>query len=69
MTRQEAKQKLQQDHKITHEYFTDGEYIHLQNGVEHFEDGIPVPKEWWDLNEFTEDGWRIFKTKDSVTVE
>lgn len=60
MTKQEAKQKLQEGHKITHTYFTNEEYIHLINGTEYFEDGVKVPNIWWNKN-YLLDGWRIFQ--------
>lgn len=58
MTKEEAKQALQEGKKITHTYFMNTEFIHLVNGIEYFEDGVKVPAYWWS-GVYLLDGWSI----------
>lgn len=61
MTKEEAIIALTQGKVITHEYFGKEEYIHLVNNKHYFEDGVQVPKEWWNKG-YLSDNWSIYKS-------
>lgn len=60
MTREQAKQALKDGYKITHQYFTEDEYVGLFDGIICDENNIPRLMFWehrvgsgWD------EGWEI----------
>ena len=63
MTREEALEKMKQGFKITNEYFTSEEYLHMVDGVIRSEDGYNFD-EWFYFPRLSEtwkyDGWRLF---------
>lgn len=62
MTREEARKMIREGHKLTNNYFSPEEYVHLVKGVETFEDGVKVPHWWWE-KDFVADGWRRWEEK------
>jgi len=68
MTREEAISICRSGKKITHEYFSDDEFVEYSGGQFFTEDGYPMGQLW---NEFWtirtggcwENGWSIFETK------
>lgn len=69
MTREEAILKLQQGFKITHQYFTNDEFVYQPNpriSIYKFEDGAEQnAKDFWDLrvDVFWNYGWEIFNNQ------
>ena len=64
MTKQEAIQSMEEGYKVTHEYFTDEEWMKLRNGVYIFEDGVKcTPNEFWKHRqaEWYNEGWSIYE--------
>ena len=67
MLLQEAKKLAQQGVRVTHEYFTDDEWMIMEGNLIQFEDGVQI-----FFNEFTEgkdylkDGWSLYKFKNYV---
>ena len=61
MTLQEAKELAQQGIKVTHEYFTDNEYMYMQGNVIIFEDDVEIFfDEWTKDKPYLLEGWSIF---------
>jgi len=69
MTRAEALQAMIDGHKVTHEYFTDDEFIYMKGQNIWSEDGYnfgTVYAEFWQTksdNPCFGDGWSIYKEK------
>lgn len=64
MTKQEAKQAIKEGKKVTHEYFTPGEFVMKdpEEGVVVFEDGVrQVEREFWAFRATAEwnEGWEV----------
>ena len=58
MTLEEAKKLAQQGIRVTHEYFTDDEYLTIQGNVIVFEDGARIFfDEWTKDKDYLLDGW------------
>ena len=63
MTQTEALLAMKDGNKITHEYFTEDEYVHVgSDGQVVFEDGVKVPRSWWE-KDYLQKGWSIYRTK------
>lgn len=64
MNRSEAMQALREGKKITHVYFTDGEFVYLEEGKVMYEDGASSSVEFfWSIreNELWDKGWKIYE--------
>lgn len=63
MTLQEAKVKAQKGIKMTHENFTDNEYMIMVGNMIFFEDGAKIFfDEWTYQKNYLLEGWSEFKT-------
>lgn len=63
MTFEEAKVLARQGVKMTHQYFTEDEYITIQGNMIIFEDGVKIfVDEWTKGKSYLQDGWSEFKT-------
>jgi len=63
MNKQEAIQAMLEGKKVTHRYFTDDEWVTMENGKIVFEDGIRCsPEEFWKwrTEECFETDWSIY---------
>ncbi len=63
MTREEAKQALIKGEIVTHEYYTDNEWLKYENDQLITEDGYPKGSfldEFWTNYQIWEDGWSIY---------
>ena len=61
MTLQEAKELAQQGIAVTHEYFTDEEYMTMKGNVIIFEDECEIYfDEWVKDKPYLLEGWRLF---------
>ena len=62
MTLEEAKELAQQGVKMTHNYFTDEEYMIMRGNLIVFEDGCQIFfNEWVQGKEYLKTGWSRFK--------
>ena len=64
MTRFTAIQAMRSGKKVTHKYFSKGEWATQDNGQILLEDGVKCsPAEFWKYRqeEFFNDGWEIFQ--------
>jgi len=62
MNLQQAKEKAQQGIKVTHEYFTDEEYMTMRGNQIIFEDGVKIFfDEWTKGKDYLLEGWSEFK--------
>jgi len=62
MTFEEAKEQARKGIKVTHEYFTDDEYMTMQGNMIVFEDGVKIfADEWSKDKDYLLDGWSLFK--------
>jgi len=62
MNLQEAKEKAQKGIKVTHEYFTDKEYMTMRGNQIVFEDGVKIFfDEWTKGKDYLLEGWSEFK--------
>ncbi len=63
MTKEEAIHALKQGARVTHDYFLDNEYIYLEDGKIHDENGYNIDAEFWQHR--TQDhwnrNWKIFE--------
>jgi hypothetical protein len=50
---------LNEGKKITNEYFTDNEFIHLNCGRFEFENGREVPQDWFNNKTFLKINWCV----------
>jgi hypothetical protein len=58
MTKNEAIEAMREGKKVTHRYFTDGEYLYMENGMLFSEEGYH--HRWFDFwNERKEHVWDI----------
>ena len=63
MNLQEAKEKAQKGIKVTHEYFSDTEYMTMRGNKIVFEDEVKMFfDEWTKGKEYLLEGWSEFKT-------
>ena len=61
MTLEEAKELAQQGIKVTHQYFTEDEYMTMQGNVIIFEDGVEIYfDEWVKDKPYLLEGWSLF---------
>ena len=61
MTLQEAKELAQQGIKVTHQYFTEEEYMVMKGNVIIFEDGVEIYfDEWVKDKPYLLEGWSKF---------
>lgn len=61
MNLQEAKEKAQQGIKVTHNYFTDEEYMTMRGNIIIFEDGARIFfDEWVKDKDYLLSGWSEF---------
>lgn len=62
MSREEAFEALYNGYKITHSYFSEGEYYKLINDKIIAEDGVNHTAVFWSLegNNWRANGWEIF---------
>lgn len=61
MTFEEAKQHARKGIKVTHQYFSDNEYMTMQGNMIIFEDGVQIfANEWSDGKDFLLDGWSLY---------
>ena len=63
LTKDEAYQKMKEGYKISHTYFTDDEYLYMENCMIFSEDGYSFD-EWWEtigveISESFEKPWRV----------
>ncbi len=69
MNLQEAKSLAQKGIKMTHEYFTDMEYITMRNNVVIFEDGSSMMfGDWVEGKKYLLDGWSRYDKQNSFNV-
>ena len=62
MTLEEAKELAQQGVKMTHDYFTEEEYMTMKGNVIFFEDGCQIFfNEWVQGKDYLKTGWSRFK--------
>jgi hypothetical protein len=62
MTLEEAKIKAQSGIKMTHQYFTDNEYMTMQGNMIIFEDGAKIFfDEWVKDKDYLNQGWSKFE--------
>jgi hypothetical protein len=62
MILEEAKELAQQGVKMTHNYFTDEEYITMRGNIIVFEDGCKIFfNEWVQGKEYLKTGWSRFE--------
>lgn len=62
MDLQEAKEKAQKGIKVTHEYFSNTEYMTMRGNQIVFEDGVKIFfDEWTKGKDWLKDGWSEFK--------
>lgn len=55
MTKQEAIEFMKKGGKVTHRYFTPGEWMTMKGHVIYFEDGVQV--RFWEFWQGREEGW------------
>jgi hypothetical protein len=64
MTFEQAKILARQGIKMTHQYFTDDEYIIMQGNIIVFEDGVKMfADEWAKGKDYLLEGWSRFNDK------
>lgn len=62
MTFEEAKPLAQQGIKITHQYFSEEEYMTMKGNLVVFEDGVEIfVQEWMQGKEWLSDGWSVYR--------
>ena len=62
MTFEEAKILARQGIKMTHNYFTDNEYITMKGNMIIFEDGVEIMSgDWMEGKPYLLEGWSKFK--------
>jgi hypothetical protein len=70
MTKTEVIQAMREGQKVTHEYFTEKEWMQLTpTGLYKFEDGVVCPSLlfWADrTGDKWEDGWSLFKPEEQT---
>ena len=59
MTREEAISAMRYRYKVTHEYFTPEEYLHMQNGIVKCEQDYHYGIATMHRNDFMATGWSI----------
>ena len=61
MTRQEAYEAMKNGSKVTHGYFSDGEYYEFKDNSIIAEDGVDHTRVFWkeEQNSWRETGWEI----------
>lgn len=63
MTFEEAKELARKGIKVTHEYFTDDEYMTMRGNQIIFEDGVKIfADEWSKGKDYLNDGWSIYQS-------
>lgn len=61
MTFEEAKQHARQGVKVTHNYFSQTEYMTMKGNIIIFEDGVEIfANDWLSGKDYLLDGWSIF---------
>ena len=61
MTFEEAKQHARKGIKVTHQYFSNNEYMTMQGNMIIFEDGVKIfVNEWSEGKDFLLDGWSLY---------
>ena len=66
MTKQEAKEAMMAGDKVTHDYFSEGEYAYYnEHGQLLTEDGVDQGPDFWNIRtgEQWETGWSIYAVK------
>jgi hypothetical protein len=66
MTRDEIIQELIAGKKVTHDYFTDDEWLMMDGNMYLLEDGVKLsPEEFWKYRQSDsyDNGWSIFNDK------
>lgn len=67
MTLQEAKELAQQGIKVTHNYFTEDEYVTMRGNIVKFEDGVEIYfDEWTKGKDYLLDGWSKYPDEDNI---
>jgi len=67
MTLQEAKELAQQGIKVTHNYFTEDEYMTMHGNIIKFEDGVEIYfDEWTKDKDYLLDGWSKYPDEDNI---
>jgi ABC-type uncharacterized transport system ATPase subunit len=62
MTFQEAKELARKGIKVTHQYFSDTEYMTMRGNIIVFEDGAEIfENEWANGKDWVNDGWSIYE--------
>ncbi len=64
MTRQEAIKLMEQGLKVTHDYFSEDEWMTIKNGKYVFEDGVKCnPDEFWKYRQDAswDEDWSIYE--------
>ena len=62
MTFEEAKEHARNGVKVTHEYFTDDEYMIMRGNMIVFEDGVKIfADEWVKGKDYLLEGWSFYK--------
>lgn len=67
MTRSQAIDALNEGKLVKHEYFTDGEYLEVVNGIIVTEDGYAFGKRLYE-EDFFKDGWSIVPTSNEGCI-
>jgi hypothetical protein len=62
LNRDEALKSMQEGYKVTHEYFSDDEYLYITDEKMYSEEGYRF-EEGWEMRKggYWEEGWRIFR--------
>jgi hypothetical protein len=66
MTKFEAEIQLKRGNKISHKYYTQGEYLYLRNDMLYTEDDYPqgaLNDMFWKSIQKFEDGWSVYDDK------
>jgi hypothetical protein len=65
MTKQEAIEAMRAGKKVTHEWFTPDEWMTMQGGLIHLEDGVKCPPSefWrWRTDSSWNDGYSLYNS-------
>ena len=65
MTKDEAIQAMKKGFKVTHQYFSSDEFIYMENGRIHDENGYDLDDEFWQWRQedYWLTGWDLYHTK------
>ena len=64
LTKEDAKQAMREGKKVTHKYFSPGEWATMENGMVILEDGVRCSSQefWhWRQQSFFDNDWSLYK--------